>query len=219
MIFVLGEDFVNGWCGALTKIPLFHSEILMTNEWCFTRNGILHFHNTHHWAEVNPHIIHQSHFQHRFSINVWADIIVSRLVGRFVLPARLTGENYLNFFLLLGLLQEIVLAIRKNMWFTLVVKIFFNTTYGHRWIGRGGPAAWPPCSPDLNSCDFYLWGYMKSMVYQTSIKNQKDLLNRIVMAVERIRNDQDELTRVSRSLLKRATTCMRANGGHFEHLL
>ncbi|RZC36242.1 hypothetical protein BDFB_010604, partial [Asbolus verrucosus] len=199
---------------------LFHCEILMTDECCFTRNGILHFHNTHHWAEVNPHIIHQSHFQHRFSINVWVGIIVSHLVGTFVLPARLTEENCLNFLCvhLLGLLEEIPLAIRRNMWFTLVVRNLFNTTYGHRWIGRGGPTAWPPPSPDLNSCDFYLWGYMKSMVYQTPVNNQ-DLLNRIVMAAERIRNDQDQLTRVSRSLLRRATACIRANGGHVKRLL
>ena len=23
---------------------------------------------------------------------------------------------------------------------------------------------WPPHSPDLNTCDFYLWGHLKSMV-------------------------------------------------------
>ncbi|RZB40800.1 DDE 3 and/or HTH Tnp Tc3 2 domain containing protein [Asbolus verrucosus] len=125
--------------------PLFHSEILMTHECCFTRNGILNFHNTHHWAEVNPHIIHQSHFQHRFSINVWASITGSRLVGPFVLPARLTGENYLNFLRvhLPGLLEEIPLAIRKNMWFmhdgapahfTLIVRNFLNTTYGSKQL-------------------------------------------------------------------------------------
>lgn len=210
--------------------PLFHCNILMTDECCFTRNGILHFHNTHHWAEANPHIIHQSHFQHRFGINVWAGIIGSRLVGPFVLPARLTGEIYLNFLRvhLPGLLEEIPLQIRRNMWFmhdgapahfTLVVRNFLNTTYGHRWIGRGGPTAWPPRSPDLNSCDFYLWGYMKYMVYATPVNNQEDLLNRIMMAAERIRNDQDELTRVSRSLLRRANACIRADGGHFEHFL
>jgi hypothetical protein len=79
-----------------------------------------------------------------------------------------------------------------------------NVSYGPQWIGRGGRATWPPRSPNLNSCDFYLWGYMKSTVYQTTVNNQDDLLNRIMMASERIRNDQDEFARVSRSLLRRA---------------
>jgi hypothetical protein len=210
--------------------PLFHNQILMTDECCFTRDGIQNFHNTHHWADVNPQVIHQGRFQHRFSINVWAGIIGTHLIGPFVLPARLTGENYLNFLNvdLPGLLEEIPLEIRRAMWFmhdgapahfTLNVRHFLNVSYGPQWIGRGGPTAWPPRSPDLNSCNFYLWGYMKSMVYRTAVNTQDDLLNRIMLAAERIRNDQDELARVSRSLLRRANACIRANGGHFEHLL
>jgi hypothetical protein len=57
------------------------------------------------------------------------------------------------------------------------------------------------------------------MVYRTAVNTQDDLLNRIMLAAERIRNDQDELARVSRSLLRRANASIRANGGHFEHLL
>jgi hypothetical protein len=34
-----------------------------------------------------------------------------------------------------------------------------------RWIGRGGPIAWPPHSPDVNTLDFFLWGYVKVKVY------------------------------------------------------
>ena len=30
---------------------------------------------------------------------------------------------------------------------------------------------WPPQSPDLNPCDFYLWGYLKSVVYNQLPKN------------------------------------------------
>jgi hypothetical protein len=43
---------------------------------------------------------------------------------------------------------------------------------------------------------------MKFMVYRTAVNTQDDLLNRIMLAAERIRNDQDELARVSRSLLR-----------------
>ena len=25
---------------------------------------------------------------------------------------------------------------------------------------------WPPCSPDLNPCDLYLWGFMKEEVWK-----------------------------------------------------
>jgi hypothetical protein len=26
-------------------------------------------------------------------------------------------------------------------------------------------AVWPPSSPDLNPCDFFLWGHLKQLVY------------------------------------------------------
>jgi hypothetical protein len=32
-----------------------------------------------------------------------------------------------------------------------------NTWNPHKWIGRGGPVAWPPRSPDLTPVDFFLW--------------------------------------------------------------
>ena len=32
-------------------------------------------------------------------------------------------------------------------------------------VSRFGDVPWPPCSPDLSACDFFLWGYLKSKVY------------------------------------------------------
>ena len=36
-----------------------------------------------------------------------------------------------------------------------------NEIFDEKWIGRGGPAAWPPRSPDLTSPDYFLWGFVK----------------------------------------------------------
>jgi hypothetical protein len=38
---------------------------------------------------------------------------------------------------------------------------------------------WPPCSPDFNSCDFFLWGFMKEQVYAKEVNNRDELLMRI----------------------------------------
>ncbi|GBM95153.1 hypothetical protein AVEN_17586-1 [Araneus ventricosus] len=55
-----------------------------------------------------------------------------------------------------------------------------------RWIGRGGPVAWPPRSPDLNPLDFFFSGHMKSVVYETPVHSAEDLLARIVVAADKI---------------------------------
>ncbi|PRD25111.1 UNVERIFIED_CONTAM: hypothetical protein NCL1_41851 [Trichonephila clavipes] len=52
----------------------------------------------------------------------------------------------------------------------LSVRDWLNITVPNQWIGRKEPPdktciAWPPCSPDLMSCDFYMWGLIKDCVY------------------------------------------------------
>ncbi|GFW92589.1 uncharacterized protein TNCV_519061 [Trichonephila clavipes] len=38
-------------------------------------------------------------------------------------------------------------------------------TLGDRLISRFGPVIWPPRSCDLTPLDYFLWGYVKSLVY------------------------------------------------------
>ncbi|GFU06994.1 transposable element Tc3 transposase [Trichonephila clavipes] len=38
-------------------------------------------------------------------------------------------------------------------------------TFGDRLILRFGPVNWPTKSCDLTPLDFFLWGYVKSLVY------------------------------------------------------
>jgi hypothetical protein len=45
--------------------------------------------------------------------------------------------------------------------FSLIAHMYLNQKFPGQWIGRGGPITWPPCSPDLNPLDFYLWGSFK----------------------------------------------------------
>jgi hypothetical protein len=48
--------------------------------------------------------------------------------------------------------------------FSLAVRDVLNNTYHGGWIGRAGPTAWPPRSPDLNPLYFYLWGHLNTLV-------------------------------------------------------
>jgi hypothetical protein len=48
-----------------------------------------------------------------------------------------------------------------------------------RWIGRSGPIAWPPTSPDVTLLDFFLRTYVKNTVYQVEINDLQHLKARI----------------------------------------
>lgn len=52
--------------------------------------------------------------------------------------------------------------------------------FEHQIISCYSNISWPACSPDLSSCDFFLWGYLKSKVFQThpaDFNNQKDRIS------------------------------------------
>ena len=42
---------------------------------------------------------------------------------------------------------------------------WLETHFKDRLISRNAGFLWPPYSPDLNPCDFFLWGYLKSKVF------------------------------------------------------
>ena len=88
-----------------------------------------------------------------------------------------------------------------------------------KWIGRNGPVAWSPPSPDLSPIDSYLWGQVKNEVYSTTVTNVDKLWERIVATFVAIRNQPGQLERVRESIMRRLNGCVAANGRHFEHLM
>ncbi|EZA48267.1 hypothetical protein X777_14099 [Ooceraea biroi] len=96
---------------------------------------------------------------------------------------------------------------------------YLNVTFPDKWIGRGGPVAWPARSPDLSPLDFFLWGQLKSMVYETPVANKEELVARIVAASHEIKDDPNVFSRVRRSMVRHCRLCNDYGGRHFEHLL
>lgn len=207
----------------------FLRQILWTDEATFTRAGITNHRNLHIWAAENPYAVRETTFQHEFSINMWAGIIDDLIIGPFELPNRLTQEVMLNFLRndLPLLLEDVPLLTRRNMYFqldgapahyALTVREYLNENY-RRWIGRGGPVAWPPRSPDLTPLDYYFWGYMKQKVYAVPIISRNQLKERIVAAAAEISANHSEIRRTTKSMSFRALACITANGSHFENLI
>jgi hypothetical protein len=95
----------------------------------------------------------------------------------------------------------------------------FNNTYHGRWIGAGGPKAYPSCSPDLNHMAFYLWGQLKPLVHAARVDKEEALCYNIVDACQTIRNYPAIFERMWRSITSRVEARIQFHGGHFEHLL
>lgn len=204
----------------------FLKKILWTDEARFDQEGVFNYHNMHVWATENPRAMRESSFQHRFSLNVWAGVVDDVLVGPHFFEGNLTGVKYLDFLQhnLPQLLDQLTQQQREELifqqdgappHFTNDVRQWLTENYPI-WIGRGGTVAWPPRSPDLTPLDFYVWGYMKSEVYKTVVRDENDLRNRIIEAANKVRNELTFNVSV-RAIRKRARACVRENGGQFEH--
>lgn len=222
-------NFCNWLLSRIEEQPDFHNNILYTDEATFTRDGVFNSHNLHEWAHENPHNKKPFGHQHRFSLNVWLGIIGTRIVGPHFLPNRLNAENYLHFLneILPVLLEDVTLNIRRNLiyqhdgapaHYSRQVRRWLNDNYHQQWIGRGSPLVeWAPRSPDLNVLDFFAWGFIKNVVYQTPLETIRELEQRIRNAVQQITPQM--LQNVQNSIPLKATACTEENGGHFEHLL
>lgn len=82
------------------------------------------------------------------------------------------------------LLEDMVILTRQQIilqhdgtpaHFSRLMRGYLNEDYTNRQIGCGGPHSWPQRSPDLNPLDYYLWVYLTSLVYETSINNTVEL--------------------------------------------
>ena len=71
----------------------------------------------------------------------------------------------------------------------------------------------------LTCLDFFLWGYMKSVVYETDTDSEEDLAARIVSAAAEVRETPGIFGRVRQSMARRCTVCLDVNGRVFQHLL
>jgi hypothetical protein len=94
---------------------------------------------------------------------------------------------------------------------------FLNCKFPEKWIGRGKPITWPPCSPDLTPRDFFFWGYIKDAMYMPP------LATTMLEPAGRIR---DVVATVTLDLLNNAWTenqyrydiCWATYGALIEHL-
>lgn len=77
---------------------------------------------------------------------------------------------------------------------------------------------WPPRSPDLNKCDFFLWGHLKSTIYRTAPFANTNMLR---AAIEQCcaALTAEQLTRVTDEMRDQLEYCVAAEGGLFEHYL
>ncbi|GFV90538.1 uncharacterized protein TNCV_2222541 [Trichonephila clavipes] len=69
------------------------------------------------------------------------------------------------------------------------------------------------------SIGFFLWGFLKGLVYETPVATPEDLVGRVIEAAGCVRDTPGIIEKVRCSMQRRCQACLDASGKNFEHLL
>jgi len=207
------------------------NRIWFSDEAHFYLHGFVNCQNFRIWGTENPHFVVERPLHPEY-LTVWMAISGSGLIGSFFFYDTVNAERYQ-----IMLENEFFPAARANgqingFWFqqdgatphrTLDVKNCIHSVFFDRIIGlgftseEGEEIAWPPHSPDLNPCDFALWGMMKDHVY----KSQPNSLFELKTAIENFSQNMshETLEKIMNNFLKRLDLIPLMEGAHFENVL
>ena len=215
----------------------FMQNFIIGDEAGFSMNGSVNTQNVREYAPSGqpPNFFYERN-ESRARITVWVGLCGNgKLIGPFFFEGSVNGVKYLE------MLNEKV--------FPKLVELFGDQFDGGHfsrlwWAQDGAPAhtaldirdwlaeffqnhiialhhnpEWPPRSPDLTPCDFFLWGYVKSRVFVTPPASVDDLRQRIIHEIDHVKRDQMMIRRAVRDMIRRARICIQEGGKHIERLL
>lgn len=207
----------------LRSDPMFLKRIVFSDECCFSLSGFVNKQNTRIWGSERPAEVYETP-QNTPSVMVWCAVSQYEIIGPYFFQNEtVTGDRYKSM-----LVHYVFPKLRDypdSMLFqqdgapphyAVTVRQYLDRKLPNRWIGRGGPIAWPARSPDLTACDYFLWGYVKDLVYRELPNTMAELKKKIKTAITGI--SDATLSKVYKNMKNRILFVQRQNGGHFEHL-
>jgi len=205
--------------------------LFMSDEAHFHLNGYVNKQNCRYWSPVNPQQLHEEPL-HTPKVTVWCAIGATQIIGPYFFEdnRQTTTENSERYIEMLTQfffpeLQRRLVSIRK-VWFqqdgatshtARASMEVLRQKFPGRLISRFGDVPWPPRSPDLSLCDFFLWGHLKSKVYQYKPQTLDELKDEITRVVGEVPGQM--LTDAMDSFRERLHSCIAAQGRHMTDII
>jgi len=99
----------------------------------------------------------------------------------------------------------------------IVEEFIKNGGFPGHFISLRGDIGWPPPSPDLTACDFFLWGYLKAKVYEqrpVTLEALKEAIRQEVAAIT-----PEMILKVMDNYRERLHQCINIQGRHLSDVL
>ncbi|CAF1096118.1 unnamed protein product [Didymodactylos carnosus] len=208
------SEFCESWIEKFQNEPDLIDNIFWSDEAKFNMNTVVNRHNCTYWARENPYLKFEVPNTQQ-GVMVWCGISSSGVVGPYFFNDIVTGPLYKEMLVSYAWPQ----LKNKNFYFqhdgagphyAVIVREWLDRKFPDRWLGRRGPFDWPARSPDLSPCDFFLWNYLKDIVFKTPPATITELQDRIKTACEEI--PEDVCRKACRSVLGRFRDCLNNEG-------
>ncbi|GFV34372.1 uncharacterized protein TNCV_4023871 [Trichonephila clavipes] len=163
--------FVEWAQNEIAVVPDFHKRILFSDEAHFWLNGYVNKQNCRIWSEAVYVEVYVETPLHPEKLTVWCALWAGGIIGPYFFKND-EGHNELRF------QQDSATCHTARATIDLL-----KDTFGDRLISRFGPVNWPPRSCDLTPLDYFLWGYVKSLVYADkpqTLDHLEDNIRRVI---------------------------------------
>lgn len=224
-------EFANWMLSKKDDDPDFFSKIFFSDEAHFHLNGKVNKQNCRIWALENPRLtVERAQYSQR--VTVWCGLYSGGLIGPYFFENKedevalsVNGERYramLNDFLW----PKLDLIDMPDMWFqqdgatchtARATLDLIGSRFGERVISQFADNEWPPRSCDLTPLDFFLWGYLKSLVYANVPRTIQDLKANILAAVRTV--SPDLCQKVVQNYGSRIVDCKKHQGAHLANIM
>jgi len=205
--------------------------IMISDEAHFHLNGSVNKQNFRYWAAQNPHEVLERPL-HSPKVRVWCAVGKVGVIGPYFfeengITKTVNSARYIdmiNNFLEPELRNRMIN--NQNVWFqqdgatthtARAAMALVRAMFPDRLISRCGDVPWPPRSPDLSMCDFFLWGYVKSRVHEGKPRTSEELKGDIHKQIGMI--NQELLERVVANFRERLQTCILQNGHYLSDII
>lgn len=151
---------------------------------------------------------------------VWCAISAKKIYGPYFFETTVNQHTYVDMLKTFFWPKHLRTAEYKKYYFqqdgatahtATMVQDWLKSKIGDKFMDK---QKWPPRSPDLNPCDYFLWGYLKSRVYSPLPKTLDELKANIEQEIKKIK--PEILEKVFVNLRKRCNFVIENFGGHFE---
>lgn len=192
---------------------------IASDEAYFHLDGTVNNHNFRIWSQSNPCFVAEKQL-YPAKVSVWCAISKNKIIGPYFFEETVKEGNYLDMVVNYFWPEYCKQNNTTQYYFqqdgapahkAKSVQAWLKSKFQDRFIDKD---LWPPRSPDLNPCDYFLWGYLKDKVYAKQFDSIEALKEEIVIETKKI--SRIMLFHVFENLTKRMKLVLENEGKHIE---